>query len=149
MGDGHAVSNPVGATRPTGIQQDAPGLMGVYAVSQQVGVHRWLVRHERRTKAGAERGLRFHHSHLGTGQLGGETHHEVVHHLVPVEDRHRGEHTEGVSGQQHDGAGVRPLGAGGHMGIARERIGEAGVLGDGVVGEVELLGIGIGQFPAG
>ena len=119
------------------------------AVGQQFGVHRWLVRHERGPEAGAERGLGLHHANLGAGQLGGEPHHEVVHHLVAVEDRHRRQHPEGIRGQQHDGAGVRPSGAGGHMGVARQRVGEAGVLGDGAVGEVEFLGIGVGQIPAG
>ncbi len=69
----------------------------------------------------------------------------MVHDLGRGEDRHGRQHAEGVGGEQHDRLGVGTLGALGHARVAGEGVGEAGVLGDRAVEQVEVLGVGVGH----
>ena len=67
----------------------------------------------------------------------------MIHDLVGVEDRNRREHAKCIGGEKDDGLWMRALGSFSNTGVAAERVGEAGVLGDRAIGEVEVVGVGL------
>ena len=146
--DRHPVRLPDGPSRPPGVEQDAARPVAVHLRLQQLGVDVRPVGHERRAEAGAERRLGLLEPDLGSRELRREPLDEVVHHVLAVQDRHRRQDPEGVRGEQHDGRRVPPAGAFRDVRVARKGVGEAGVLGDGGVAEVEVLGVRIVERPA-
>ena len=58
------------------------------------------------SKAGREGGLRLGDSSLSARNLGGVSRQEVVHGLLRRQDGHRGQHAEGIAGEEEDSCGV-------------------------------------------
>jgi hypothetical protein len=76
---------------------------------------------------------------LGAGQLRGEAGQEVILGLLRGQDGHGGQHAEGVGGEEDDLLGVGRGRDRAHDVLdVVDRVGDAGVLGDGLVGEVDL-----------
>ena len=90
-------------------------------------------------EAGGEGGSGLGDAPLGAGQLGGEAGQEVVLGLLRGQDGNRGQHAKGVGGQEDHILGVGSGGHGSHDLLdVVDGIGNAGVLSDGVVGEVAV-----------
>ena len=91
-------------------------------------------------EAGRKGGLGFGNPDFGAGHLGGVAADEVVLGLVGSEAAQRGQHSEGVAGQKDHVGGM--TGQAGHLGIGNvvDGVSASGVLGNGVVVEVDMAG---------
>ena len=136
--DWHAATDAVPATGPAGVDEPRGGTRLLEALAEHPGVDAWALRQERCAEAGREGRLWLGHANFGAGQLGGVARQEVVHRLVGCEARDGRQDAVGVGRQQHDRG--RRAGALLWHG-ARDRadgIRHARVLGDRLVGEVDL-----------
>ena len=140
MREGDAVAGTVGAARPPGVHQVDAGVMPRDLLAEQIGVDHVVERHEGLAEERGERGLRLHDAHLGAGHLGGVAGEEVEHGLGAVEARDRRQHAVGVGGEEQDDAGGLAHAGLDGAGDVGQRVAGAGVLGDGAVGVIGLMG---------
>src|SRR5699024_5685935 len=124
---------------PAGVHQVGLGAGLLHLLHQLLTVLGGVQLQEGLAEAGGEGGGGLGDAPLGAGQLGGEAGQEVVLGLLRGQDGHGGQHAEGVGGQEDHVLGV---GAGGHgahdLLDVVDGVGDAGVLGNGVVREVAV-----------
>ena len=101
VGELHPGPFAVGPPSPAGVDQPHLRLMLAQLLSQHLRVDRRMAGEERRTEARAEGGLRLRYAPLGARQLRGVPRQEMVHRLLGRQPRDRGQHAEGIGGQEH------------------------------------------------
>ena len=139
--DGHAAAGAEGAAGPAGIDQPAIGLVLGNQGAQQVTIFGRMARHEGGAEAGGEGRLRLlAQTLLGAGDLGGEAGQEVIHGLRRRQLGDRRQHAEGIGRQHDDVPGMSGAAGGAGVGNEIDRIGGAGVFGQGRVVQVERAG---------
>ncbi|CAN4010045.1 DUF4367 domain-containing protein, partial [Dysosmobacter welbionis] len=129
---------PAGAV-PAGVHQVGLGTGLLHLLYQLLAILGGMQLQEGLAEAGGEGGSGLGDAPLGAGQLGGEAGQEVVLGLLRGQDGNRGQHAKGVGGQEDHILGVGSGGHGSHDLLdVVDGIGNAGVLSDGVVGEVAV-----------
>ena len=126
---------------PAGVDQIGLGAALLHALDQLLGILGGVQLEEGLTEACAERRRGLGDAALGAGQLGGEAAQEVVLGLLAVEDRHGRQHAEGVGAEEDHllGGGAVAVGTLDVLDVI-DGIAHAGVLGDTLVGKVNLAG---------
>src|SRR5699024_5989137 len=147
-GAGVAQLHPLGAcggaaAGPGGVHQVDLGAVLVQLVAQHLGIDLGVHGHEGLAEQGGEGGLGLGDAALGTGQLGGEAGHEVVHGGLLAQAADRGQDAEGVGGQEDDHLGDAALAGDLGVGDIVHGVAHAGVLGQAVVVKVQLAGGGV------
>ena len=137
--DGDALAGAV----PAGVDQISLGAGLLHLLDQLLSVLGGMQLEEGLTEAGREGRGGLGDAALGAGQLGGEAAQEVVLGLLGGQDADRGQNAESVGRQEDDvlGCGGAGNGANDVLDVV-DGVRNAGVLGDGLVSEVDLaLGV--------
>ena len=137
--DGDALAGAV----PAGVDQVSLGAGLLHLLDQLLSVLGGMQLQEGLAEAGGEGRGGLGDAALGAGQLRGEAGQEVVLGLLGGQDADRGQNAERISRQEDDVLGCRCGGnrANDVLDVV-DGVGNAGVLGDGLVGEVDLaLGV--------
>jgi hypothetical protein len=121
-------------TDPAGVEEPGVGVVLLDLLGEHLGVAHGVQGEEGLGEAGGEGGLGLGDTLLGTGHLGSVSGDEVVHGLRGVQLGDRGKDTAGVAGEEDNVLGVL-VGNAGNLGVLNvlDRVGAAGVLGQGVV----------------
>ena len=134
--------DPLAGAVPAGVHQVRLGAALLHALHQLLTVLGGMELQERLAEAGGEGGRGLGDAPFGAGELRREAGEEVVLGLVRGQHGHGRQHAEGVGGQEDHVLRVGTGGDGAHLlhdvldvldGVA-----DAGVLGDGLVGKVDL-----------
>ena len=124
---------------PAGVDQISLGAALLHLLDQLLSVLGGMQLQEGLAEAGGEGRGGLGDAALGAGQLRGEAGQEVVLGLLGGQDGHGRQNAESVGGQEDDvlGSGRRGNGTDDLLDVV-DGVGHAGVLGDGLVGEVDL-----------
>ena len=124
---------------PAGVDQVSLGAGLFHLLDQLFTVLGGMQLQEGCAEAGGEGGSGLSDAALGAGQLGGEAGQEVVLGLLGSQDRDGRQNAESVGRQEDDVLGVGACGYGANdLFDVVDRIGNAGVFGDGLVSEIDL-----------
>lgn len=131
-----------GGTNPAGVDEPGIGVVFGDLVGEHLGVAHWVEGEEGLAEAGGEGCLWFRDTLFGTAHLGSVAGDEVVGNGAGVELGDRWEDTGGIAGEE-DEVGWVAVGDAGEFDVGNvfERVGGAGVLGEGGVVVVDLTGV--------
>ena len=134
----HALTHPVAAAAPARVHEPSIGAVGFHLLCKHFAVDLGVPDQKGRAKAGGERRFRFRHTDLGAGNLRCVAREELLHGLLGREAAHRRQHAEGVAGEEDDVRRVATHARFHGVGDVVDRVGRARVLGERVVGVVDL-----------
>ena len=125
-----AMAHAITAANPAGVEQIDAGATVGDTLAEHLGIDHGVERHKRLSEQRGERGRGLGDADLGTGDLGGEARHKVIHGGIGRQARDRRQHAKGIAGQkQHDArGGAHALGP--RVGDMLDGIGNARVVRD-------------------